>query len=247
MMKIGFIITDNAADWNNGIALGDLFLQRYSQNCNYENIEFQIFYAFNEDLPNEKKLHEYLGFVISGSHYSVNDELPWMLKLESFIKKLFNLNDLHRPKLYGTCFGHQIIAKALGGKVSNNQVGRFVFGSEIVKINKKLRKTSYFSKILGKKKKAFRIMESHGEEVTQIPMGASCVGSSGSCSNEILMYGDCILSSQGHPEGTEHIMKTKMLPPNDKFNEKQVKTGLRALKLADTDILVKLVIEFLTS
>lgn len=241
--KVGFIITDRCEKWD----IGDFFLERYQKNCRYDNIEFVVIYSFKEELPNDEELKRYLGFVISGSRYSVNDELSWMLKLEQFIRKLYQLHDTERPKLFGTCFGHQLIAKALGGTIDNNKHGQFIIGSEQVKVDESLYNQGYFSKLFEENKNTFRIMESHGEEVVEIPSGAICSGSSETCKNEILMYGDHILSTQGHPEFTEDLMRNFIIPTKKNLNERQIEKGLQTISLADTDIIVQLVIEFLMS
>lgn len=240
-VKVGFIITDRYEKWN----IGDFFLERYQKNCRYDNIEFVVIHSLKEELPNDEELKRYLGFVISGSRYSVNNELGWMFKLEQFIRKLYQLTETERPKLFGTCFGHQLIAKALGGTVDNNKHGQFILGSEQVKVNESLYNQGYFSKLF--KEKAFRIMESHGEEVIKIPSGAICSGSSETCKNEILMYGDHILSTQGHPEFTEDLMRNIIIPSKKNLNERQIEKGFQTISLAETDIMVQLVIEFLMS
>ena len=61
----------------------------------------------------------YDGFVITGSTASVHDDALWIGRLEQLIIEI----DHAQLPLFGACFGHQIIAKALGGKVGNNPHG----------------------------------------------------------------------------------------------------------------------------
>ena len=58
-------------------------------------------------------------FIITGSSDSVTERLPWMLRLEGFIRDVVG----HTP-LFGICFGHQLVAQALGGTVEKNPKGR---------------------------------------------------------------------------------------------------------------------------
>ena len=243
--KVGFIIAEDAENCDNGKVVAKLFLERYQKNCQNKDFTFVINYPFKEDLPNEEELREYLGFVISGSQYSVNDELPWMLQLEEFIKKLYCLKSKDRPKLFGTCFGHQLIAKAFGGYVGYNPNEKFFFGSELVTVDDKLRKKNFFSKVFGEKKNTFRIMEAHGEQVIKLPSIATCVGKSKSCKYEILMCGDFILSTQGHPEFTVDFMDRILPEIKENLNESQMEIMAENLKLVDGDNMVKLVLEFL--
>lgn len=59
------------------------------------------------------------GLMISGSVASVNDPAPWVERLMQLIREAV---DRHIP-VYGTCFGHQAVAKALGGEVGLNPQG----------------------------------------------------------------------------------------------------------------------------
>ena len=49
-----------------------------------------------------------------------------------------------RPQLFGICFRHQLIANAFGGTVGNNPTKKLFFGSELVTVDDKLRKTLLF-------------------------------------------------------------------------------------------------------
>ena len=59
------------------------------------------------------------GFIITGSKSSVYDDKSWIRDLEGLIQTLH----AKRKKMVGICFGHQIIAKALGGLVSKSEKG----------------------------------------------------------------------------------------------------------------------------
>jgi GMP synthase-like glutamine amidotransferase len=56
--------------------------------------------------------------VITGSSTGVYDPLPWIAPLKSFIREAHG-----RAKLVGLCFGHQIMAEALGGRVEKSAKG----------------------------------------------------------------------------------------------------------------------------
>lgn len=60
------------------------------------------------------------GLVLTGSKYSAYDTDEWILKLKRFVSTTFSTSNC---PIIGICFGHQIIAEALGGKVVLNPVG----------------------------------------------------------------------------------------------------------------------------
>ncbi|GLI67266.1 hypothetical protein VaNZ11_011449 [Volvox africanus] len=70
----------------------------------------------------------YDAIVIGGSHYSAYDDLPWIRQLEQLLPQYINSG----VRVVGCCFGHQILAKALGGTVGRNPSGQFVLGVEHV-------------------------------------------------------------------------------------------------------------------
>jgi len=61
----------------------------------------------------------YDGVIITGSPASVHDNENWMSKLSDIIVTLHN----NECPVFGACFGHQAIAKALGGEVARNPHG----------------------------------------------------------------------------------------------------------------------------
>ncbi len=119
------------------------------------------------------------GWLITGSRFGAYEDHPWIPPLEAFIRKVQAAN----VPMVGICFGHQIIAQALGGKVEKYpggwSVGRteYDWGGETVALN-----------------------AWHQDQVTQRPAGARVCASSDFCENAALVYGDTIFTMQAHPE-----------------------------------------------
>ncbi|WP_240231897.1 type 1 glutamine amidotransferase [Devosia lacusdianchii] len=59
------------------------------------------------------------GIVITGSAAGVYDDLPWLDPLRAFIRDAYG----KRTPMLGVCFGHQIMADALGGDVRKSEKG----------------------------------------------------------------------------------------------------------------------------
>lgn len=62
--------------------------------------------------------HDHAAYIITGSAAGVYDPLPWIEPLQGFIRAAHR-----RAKLVGICFGHQIMAQALGGQVEKSSKG----------------------------------------------------------------------------------------------------------------------------
>ena len=74
------------------------------------------------DLP--KNLHEINRIIVSGSRASCRGDDPWIEQLVVWIRKAL---DLQIPYL-GVCFGHQLLARALGGKEALREARQAEFG-----------------------------------------------------------------------------------------------------------------------
>ena len=191
--RFAVLVCEDAQKWGGQKVIGERYkniLKRVS------DVEWCTFDACGGRVPSKEDLDRYQGYVVTGSHYSANDDKEWIRKVERFISSIANKSPA--PRMVGICFGHQLLAKALGGTVGPNPTGKFVLKSEEVKANENVDVNPVVSKVF--RNGPLRLLESHSECVTELPPGAVNVAESGSCKNEMVLFSDSILGLQSHPE-----------------------------------------------
>ena len=82
------------------------------------------------------------GYVLSGSRHGAYEKLPWIEELLAWTREAV----ARRDRLLGVCFGHQVIAQALGGNVTPNAAG-FEIGGLGLELTPQAR--AYFATLLG--------------------------------------------------------------------------------------------------
>jgi GMP synthase-like glutamine amidotransferase len=144
-----------------------------------------------DDVPSNAAA--YSGLVFMGGPMSVNDDLPWIPKVESLIRDAV-AQDI---PLMGHCLGGQLISKALGGVVKRNPVKEIGWGEVLVSDNDIAR--SWFGGI-----QTFQSFHWHGETFT-LPQGATHLLSSTYCVNQAYAIGKH-LAMQCHIEMTAEMI-----------------------------------------
>ncbi|MGR5117243.1 type 1 glutamine amidotransferase [Vibrio astriarenae] len=150
-----------------------------------DSIEFINYDAKAGVLPN---LDACFGYILTGSVDNAYDNEPWITNLMEWIIRC----EAQRKPLVGICFGHQLIARALGGKVERSNKG-WGLGSYEVQIcaQKRWMKLGVDSA---------RLLVSHQDQVTIAPSGMKVVAKNDFCPNFMLVKDNHIMTVQGHPE-----------------------------------------------
>ena len=150
---------------------------------------FKTYDVIAGELPSH--LAECHGYLITGSQYSTYDGFPWIKPLEDFIRHC----DAHRKKLIGICFGHQLIAQALGGHSQKSERGWGV-GIREIQLTDKMT-------FLSSQPSLNRMIYTHQDQVQQLPPHARLLGGSAHCPIGMYQIGEHIWCCQGHPEFNE--------------------------------------------
>ncbi len=150
--------------------------------------DFVVYQVQNMEYPQD--IDDCDAYITTGSRHGVNDDYEWIKRLEAFIREL----DQVKKPFVGICFGHQLMAKALGGVVEKSDKGWGVGVS--------------FNQVVGTKPwmKPYRdhlnLIASHQDQVIRLPQSnkIDVLVSSSFCPYYMLSYGDHFISVQGHPE-----------------------------------------------
>lgn len=128
------------------------------------------------------------GYITTGSRFGANDDLPWIGSLEAFVSDLAAAE----KKFVGICFGHQILATALGGEVAVSENGWGVgINTHQVKVQKAW---------MDPTRESLKLVASHQDQVCKLPQGFEVLAGSSFCPYYMLQFGEHMMSIQGHPE-----------------------------------------------
>ncbi|XP_068637404.1 gamma-glutamyl peptidase 3-like [Aristolochia californica] len=168
-----------------------------------DNEEWDIFSVIDGDFSFQEKgddhlIQSYSGFVITGSSADAHaEDVPWILRLCELLRSLYH----NKKKLLGICFGHQILARALGGETGRAAVG-WELGVKSLQID-----TEAVSKLYGVQLASpLNAIESHRDQVSRAPPGSVILASSAKTNVEMFSVGDHVLGIQCHPEFSKDVM-----------------------------------------
>ena len=173
--------------------------------------------------------HETLtGVVITGSHAMVSECEPWS---EALLPWLRTAVDNELPTL-GICYGHQLLAHALGGQVAHHPDG-----VEIGTVSIQRLATAATDPLLGALPEVFDAQAVHWQSVRQLPPGAELLASNEHEAHHAFRIGRNTWGVQFHPEFSNHALDAYLDGLGDSLaregqNIEKIRAGLRPTPIA---------------
>jgi GMP synthase-like glutamine amidotransferase len=220
-MKVGILnaINPDESQVNWGGTPVDAYI-RFFQSAGgaFEFTGYQVALGQLPESPDEND-----AYVITGSPTGVYDDDPWIDELTGFLQASYAAG----KKLIGICFGHQILAQALGGRAQKSERG-WGLGQRTIKINGG---RPWMESDNG----SLNLYFAHQDQVTSLPPGAELLGGNDFCPIGFYAIGDQVLGIQGHPEFTPEIMEDILSRKEGQIDDRVYQEAAGTLDDGQTD------------
>ena len=149
------------------------------------------------------------GIIVTGSPLSVIENAPWMLQLGEELLQV----GARGTQVLGVCFGHQLLARAAGGRVVLNPRGREI-GTVRVQLTEAGRKDPLFS---WADEAEIEVQATHMDAVDPLPRGAAVLASNENSAAQAYRLSETVAGVQFHPELWPAAMRDLILSRRDKL------------------------------
>ena len=150
-------------------------------------VELAVVRPYERALPPASGFH---GVLVTGSLASVTDPAPWMDAAGAWLVDAART----RPVL-GVCFGHQLLARALGGRVEPNPRGREA-GTVEVELTRAGERDPLFAGL----PRRLVVQQTHEDHVADLPPGSTLLAGNARTPVQAFAHGELLRCVQFHPE-----------------------------------------------
>ncbi|MEL6270282.1 MAG: type 1 glutamine amidotransferase [Chloroflexota bacterium] len=166
-------------------------------------------------------------YLITGSPATAFESRLWIDDLKQFIRDVYAA----RVPLVGICFGHQVIAMALGGTVETAESGWMVglYSFDVIETPPWIGPDDLRQK---------NIYHFNRDQVINLPTDAVHLGASETCPNSMYAIGDTVFAIQGHPEMPLSAMKQYLVELKDTLPADVVEYAHQSTAANQPDVLI---------
>ena len=196
------------------------------------DVTLQSFDVCNGEFP--PSLDSCDAYLTTGSRFSAYDDMDWIREMKAFVQQAYEAN---KP-FVGICFGHQIIAEALGGKVEPAETGWGVGvrNIEVIKTEEWMQPGQ----------SNLKLQYMHRDQVKRLPENSDVLGRSDHCSVAMFRAGGSMLGIQAHPEFPRAYSEALLNDRIERIGEKCVAEAQASLlKETDEFVVARWIVEFL--
>lgn len=158
------------------------------------------------------------GWLISGSASSAYEPLGWIATAETFVRDLM----VREIPIVAICFGHQLLAQAMGGTVQRGEAGWGAGAHDYELVGPP--RTPHWPAT-----SPVRLIASHQDQVTSLPDGAEVVARTAHCPIAAFTLGRNALAIQPHPEYPSALSRRLTNARRDRIGERDSEAALASL------------------
>jgi GMP synthase-like glutamine amidotransferase len=186
---VGLLECDHIAERFRPAAGGDylhLFTTLFA--AHVPDVDLKPFDVIGGELPSNARDCD--AWVCTGSRHGAYDGFEWIDRLSGFVREVAEAG----VPLVGICFGHQLLAQALGGRVEKAATG---WGAGVRRLH-----VDATAPWMDPAAHHLDLHFMHQDQVVELPVGAEVLGHTAHCEVAAFRVGEALLGIQAHPEFT---------------------------------------------
>ncbi|MCG7632928.1 type 1 glutamine amidotransferase [Gordonia McavH-238-E] len=200
-------------------------LERFQEWLEAAGIELRTVRPDRDEVPSVADAD---GVIVLGGPMSSNDNAdhPWLEDIRVLLRDAV----AREVPVLGICLGAQLLAQAAGGEVTRGENG-----VEAGLIEVRVRNEASDDDLFGALDRSFTVASMHGDMISELPEGASWLGSSDAYRFQAFRSGSCAWGVQFHPEISPPTYENWVgkFTSDDPEEVRRVEAGIGELRAGD--------------